>query len=136
VRVPVLVGRGGKRRIEGTVQPEPEGAKAEPRTTVLIEGPDLPQNSEAYTLLVADTPKALQVPRAAVLPPAQGLGPYVLVLLDGRVRHVAVAVLDGTEDTVWVAPDMPPGGAAVPVVVGATKTTLAKLRDGAAAQGL
>lgn len=134
MRAPVLVGKAGKRRIEGLVQPHAAAEGGPAHTVVLIEGPDLPLGPNAYTLLVADAPKALNVPRGALVPGHGTQRPYVIHLEDGRLHFVPVTVLDGDRDAVWVVPDMPMGGTAMPIVVQAPTVGLDKLGDGAAAR--
>jgi biotin carboxyl carrier protein len=133
-QVPVLVGHGPHKTLMGTVQPAAPGAPSQ--LTVSLAGADLPFAQEAYTLVASRNARALHVPKEAVVSPGAGKGAHIWQLVDGRIQRVAVAVLDGDATHVWVAPDGPPVGDSMPVVVQVQGAAWPSLRDGARANPL
>ncbi len=149
-QVQVVTGKNGRHVLAGTVVPHdaPQDAKAEhgPEVAVALTGPDLPLSLNAYTLIAARDDKALHVPHEAMASAAQdaaSTGPgaaSIWLLREGKLKRLAVTVLDGDPEGLWVVPKEPQSGADVPVVIaikGDSKgRAWASLQEGAPAQGL
>lgn len=139
----VLAGKSGRRALQGRVlaalAPAPSTqAVSGTEVRLAVAGPDLPLGPEHYQLLAMSAPKALQVPAGAVVPASAAAAAHLWQLEEGHLRRLPVTVLDGSGDTLWVAPKEPPRGAAVAFVVAATvggkKVPPKELTAGAAAR--